>query len=331
MTGAREGGRGAGGTGRTLTALPGLQVGHAHDRSARTGCTAVVGPFRGVVEVRGLATGSREFDALSPLHLVRRCDALLLTGGSAFGLAAADGVTRWLEERGRGFPTPAARVPIVPAAVIYDLSVGDPSVRPGPDMGYAAAEAASGDPLEEGAVGVGCGATVGKLAGPARAEASGVGSWSEVGPEGRVAALAVVNAFGDVVDDGGSVLAGCRAEDGAHLDTARALREGELPEEFGRPPTGENTTLAVVGTDAALDDRGLQIMARQAMNGLVRRVRPAATPFDGDVVFAVGTADPEAPPTEDPRELLPLVARAEWCVERSVQRAVAAGRGEDAA
>jgi L-aminopeptidase/D-esterase-like protein len=335
-------GRGGAGVG-TLTSVPGLRVGHADDREARTGCTVVLGPFRAAVEVRGLATGSRELDALSPLHVVPRCDAVLLTGGSAFGLAAADGVVAWLEERGRGFPTSAATVPIVPAAVLYDLAVGDPSVRPGPAMGRAAAEAANDAPVPEGPVGAGCGATVGKLRGGGSGDPSGVGSWAddEAGP--AVAALAAVNAFGDVVDAEGGILAGARDEDGELLDTARALRSGRVPPGFGRPrdegapaagPDGdpfpgggaaENTTLAVVATDAPLDRGRLRVVARQAMNGLVRRVRPAATPFDGDMVFALSTAGEAG--DLPAAEVLRVAVRAEAALERAVERAVRRGDG----
>lgn len=323
-------GRPGGAAGGTLTQVAGLRVGHARDAEARTGCTVVVGPFRGAVEVRGLATGSRELDALSPLHVVPRCDAVLLTGGSAFGLAAADGVTRWLEERGAGFVTSAARVPIVPAAVLYDLAVGDPSVRPGPRMGYEACDAAGEGPVEEGAVGAGCGATVGKLAGVERAEPGGVGSWALPGPDGVVAALAVVNAFGDVVDASGEILAGCRRPDGSHLDSERALREGEVPSGFGADAEGagarESTTLCVVATDAPLSSRGLQMVARQAFHALARRVRPAATPFDGDLVFALTTAVEEESVLDAHAEVLPVALRAEHALERAVERAVLTAR-----
>lgn len=322
---------------RTLTAVPGLEVGHADDPDARTGCTVVLGPFRGTVEVLGQATGSRELDALSPLHVVPRCDALLLTGGSAFGLAAADGVVRWLEERGRGFATSAARVPIVPAAVLYDLSVGDASVRPDPGMGHRAATAATGRPVAEGPVGAGCGATVGKLRGGGTGEASGVGCWSDGEREPTVAALAVVNAFGDVVDERGRIVAGARDEDGELVDTERALRQGETPAGFdraapeggsgagGRPGSassraGENTTLTVVATDAPLDGTGLQRMARQAAQGLIRRIRPAATPFDGDMVFALTTA--EASKEMPLPEVVRIGLRGRAALEQAVERAV---------
>lgn len=320
---------GRGGTGaRTLTSVPGLRVGHADDREARTGCTVVLGPFRAAVEVRGLATGSRELDALSPLHVVPRCDAVLLTGGSAFGLAAADGVVAWLEERGRGFPTSAANVPIVPAAVLYDLAVGDPSVRPGPAMGREAAEAASDAPVPEGPVGAGCGATVGKLRGGGTGDPSGVGSWADDQEGPAVAALAAVNAFGDVVDAEGRILAGARDADGELLDTARALRSGRMPPGFDRSSgegagAAENTTLAVVATDAPLDRGRLRVVARQAMNGLVRRVRPAATPFDGDMVFALSTAGEAG--DLPAAEVLRVAVRAEAALERAVERAVRRG------
>jgi L-aminopeptidase/D-esterase-like protein len=338
-----------------LTAVPGVAVGHAHDRRARTGCTAVLGPFRGAVETRGLATGSRELDALSPLHSVTRCDALLLTGGSAFGLSAADGVVRWLEERGRGFETSAARVPIVPAAVIYDLAVGDAGVRPGPEMGHEAADVADEGPVREGPVGAGCGATVGKLTGGDGGEPSGVGSWSDELGGTTVAALAVVNAFGDVLDGEGRIVAGARGEDGEPLDTARALREGAGPAGFGDGAAGENTTLGVVATDAPLSRRDLRIVARQAMNGLVRRVSPAGTLFDGDMVFALSTGGPAVDAGEGasaaPRgggpgagaggtagdggsrgagpgaELLRVAVRAQEALERAVERAVTRGDG----
>lgn len=318
-------------SGRTLTAVEGLAVGHADDRRARTGCTAILGPFTAAVEVMGLATGSRELDALSPLHVVPRCDAILLTGGSAFGLGAADGVVAWLEERGSGFETAAARVPIVPAAVIYDLAVGDASVRPGPAMGREAADAASAGPVPEGAVGAGCGATVGKLAGPERSEPSGIGSWAVDGREGTVAALAVVNAFGDVVDRTGAILAGCRTPSGGHLDTARALREGDAPGGFGERGPAQNTTLAVVATDIPLGKLDLQVLARQATHGLVRRIRPSGTSFDGDIVFALSTGAPgQRLAPRPPHELLPLALRGEEAVATAIERAVRRPEGDGA-
>ncbi len=330
---------------RTLTAVPGLEVGHAHRSEARTGCTVVLGPFTAAVEVSGLATGSRELDALSPLHLVPACDALLLTGGSAFGLAAADGVVGWLEERGRGFSTPAARVPIVPAAVIYDLGVGRPDVRPDAALGRAAAEAASTAPVREGAVGAGAGATVGKLRGAG--QPAGVGTWAERTDDIVIGALAVVNAFGDVLAGDGRILAGARDDRGGFLDTARFLREH--PEELASaegsaaPRPGESTTLAVVATDLPLSKRELMMVARQASRGLARRISPSGTPFDGDLVFAVstgahlrGTAGGterdrgREPESASPLELLSVSLRAQAALERAVERAVSGPVASDA-
>ena len=316
----------------TLTAVPGLAVGHAQDMDAATGCTAIIGPFTASVEVFGLATGSRELDALSPLHLVPSCDAILLTGGSAFGLSAADGVMAWLEEQGRGYQTRAARVPIVPAAVIYDLAVGRSDVRPGPEMGRSAAELATTEPVPEGRRGVGTGATVGKLMGPERALPAGIGTWAETTDGTTVGALVVVNAFGDVLDGRGAVLAGCRDETGKFIDTARVLRAGGVD----RPAAAggaENTTLAVVATDTVLSKRQLRIVAKQASAAFARRIVPSGTPFDGDVVFAVSTGDqdrtgPEGagssgePESAEALTLLSLALRAQHALETAIERAV---------
>lgn len=312
---------------RTLTRVPGVAVGHADDPEAMTGCTAVLGPFAGAVEVVGLATGSRELDALSPFHLVPTCHALLLTGGSAFGLAAADGVVRWLEERGHGFQTRHARIPIVPAAVIYDLGAGRADVRPGPDEGYAAASTASREPVREGRVGAGRGATVGKLRGEDGLDPGGVGSWAEgrSGADGHlVGALAVVNAFGDVRDGAGRILAGCRTEAGDFLDTERAIREGTIaPPGYG---AAESTTLGVVATDRPLAKRDLQIVARLAASAIHRRIAPAGSPFDGDLVFALSTGRARAEPV-DPGSLLALGLRAREALERAIERAVTESGG----
>lgn len=320
--------------GRTLTAVEGLSVGHARDAEARTGCTAVVGPFRAAAEVRGHATGSREMDVLHADHVVSRIDALLLTGGSAFGLAAAQGVVEWLEERGRGFETPAARVPIVPAAVLYDLGVGDASVRPGPAMGRRAADAASDGPVPEGAVGAGTGATVGNLRGDAGAEAGGVGSWAMRHGEHVVGALAVVNAFGDVLGADGEVLAGARGEDGGHVGSLEALAAGARP--GGDSPAGRNTTLLVAATDRAVSRSGLRVLAKQAMNGLTRRIAPAGTQVDGDIAFALSTgglgggdgAAADGMDGDGTSELMGLGAAVQVAAERAVERAVPAGREE---
>lgn len=305
--------------------IEGVRVGHASDTEARTGCTVLLGPFRAAVDVRGLAAGTRELEALSPLHLVPSVDAILLTGGSAFGLAAADGVMQWLEAKGGGFDTGTARVPIVPAAVIYDLGVGRADRRPDAAMGRAACEAAASGLAVEGRVGVGTGATVGKIRGPTGAMPGGVGSAAVAEGEWEVSALAAVNAFGDVVDGRGQILAGARDAEGGWLDTANAIVSGALRDEVrgiaGRAPPGTHTTLAVVATNAPLTRTGLQSLARSAASGVPRRIIPVHTPFDGDVVFALSTA---AETRElDPGFLLMLGTMGADALARAIERAVA--------
>lgn len=311
----------------SLTSVPGLAVGHALIPGGGSGCTVVLGPFRGGVSVPGQATGTREMGTLDPTHLVPEVDAVLLTGGSAFGLAAADGVMAWLAERDRGFDTGVARVPIVPAAVLFDLAAG--RGRPDAAVGRAACEAASGRgrpeagaagsaPVDEGAVGAGAGATVGKLAGPQAASPGGVGSWAVPGPGWTVGALAVVNALGDVMDDRGTIVAGARNAEGGFVDGTRLLQEaggGAMSDLAGR-----NTTLCVVATDAPLSRVDLTRMATVAGTALPRRIRPVHTPFDGDVVFALGTS----PDVEDadPGTVLALGDAARAALEEAILRAV---------
>jgi L-aminopeptidase/D-esterase-like protein len=305
----------------TLTAVPGLTVGHATDSEAATGCTVVLGPFRAAVDVRGLASGTRQLDSLSPHHLAGKADALLLTGGSAYGLAAADGVARWLEERGRGFVTPAGRVAIVPSAVIFDLGLGSGERRPDAEMGREACEAADRSPVPEGTVGVGTGASVGKLLGQKSAMLGGVGSYAAEVDGFIVGALVVVNAFGDVLDGSGRIIAGARDEDGEFIDTAAYIREQGSPPRFTGQP-GTNTTLAVVATERPLSRVALQTLARQAMNAIVRRTSPANTQFDGDLVFACSTGAGSGDIA--PVELLRLGLCGEWALERAIERAVGA-------
>jgi len=302
----------------TLTSIPGFRVGHAVTPAGDSGCTVILGPFRGAVEIRGLATGSRELGVLDPHHLVPQAHAVLLTGGSAFGLAAADGAMAWLEDHGMGFPTGAANVPIVPAAVIYDLAQG--RERPGRDLGRTACEVATDAPVPEGAVGVGAGATVGKWAGPDAASPGGLGSWAlDVGPW-RVGALVVTNALGDVVDADGTTLAGARGPDGAFLDARDALPgvEGSTP--LQDPGAGKNTTLAVVATDAPLSDVDLGRLARTAANALSTRIFPVHTPFDGDVVFALSSSG--AVEAVEPAMLVRLGAAAQLALEAAIVRSV---------
>ncbi len=302
---------------QSLTAIPGVQVGHAQDADARTGCTVVLGPFRAGVFVGGFATSTREFDPLTPTHLVPVVDAILLTGGSAFGLSAADGVMQWLEQQGRGFDTTVARIPIVPAAVLFDLAVGSAKRRPDAAMGHAACVAATAAPVLEGAVGAGSGATVGKLMGASGAMSGGIGSWCESVPGYRVGALVAVNALGDVLSERGEILAGARLPDGRFANSMTLLQHAGSVAEVG-PMT--NTTLAVVGTDAPLTRVELGALARQAANALARRIAPVFTPFDGDVVFAFSTAAATA--EIDAQERLMLGAAAQFVLERAIERAV---------
>jgi L-aminopeptidase/D-esterase-like protein len=297
-------------------------VGHGHAYGGRTGCTVVLGPFRGAVEVPGLATGSRELGVLSPHHLVPRIDAVLLTGGSAFGLAAADGVMAWLAERDRGYDTGEVRVPIVPAAVIFDLHAH--ATRPDGETGREACEAAEEGMPDEGRVGAGAGAMVGKIAGPEGAMPGGVGAWSVEHGSHRVGALAVVNALGDVLDGSGEIVAGARSPDGAFVDTAAILRNGGgASGEMRDVVAGTNTTLAVVATDAPLSRVALGRMARMASNALSRRISPVHTPFDGDVIFAVSTASEERETTS--AEILTLGVAAQHVLEEAITRAVREG------
>jgi L-aminopeptidase/D-esterase-like protein len=276
-----------------LCDVPGVLVGHATDREALTGCTAVVFEEPAVVgvDVRGSSPGTRETDRLGPHGTVRRTHALLLTGGSAFGLAAAEGVVRFLEESDVGLDIGVARIPLVSAAVLFDLVVGDPSVRPGPEMGYEAASSAKSADFVQGSVGAGTGATVGKVLGLEGAMKGGVGSAS-VALEGGliVGALAAVNAFGDVRDPRtGRVVAGPRLEDGTLGDTVELL-----PEAIARMGWGENTTLGIVATNAALEKRDANKVAQMAHDGLARAIEPVHTTVDGDVVFAASAGEVEA-------------------------------------
>lgn len=302
-----------------ITDVAGLRVGHTTDLRALTGCTVVLSEAGAVggVDVRGSAPGTRETDLLRPMNLVQRVHGVLLTGGSAFGLAAADGVMRYLEERGRGFETGVPgvpRIPIVPAAVIFDLRVGDPRARPTAQTGYDACRAAS-TTVEEGNVGAGTGATVGKFLGAASAMKGGVGSWSVTLPNGVVVgALAVVNAFGDVLDDrSGTILAGARDPGGAGLlNMSKLLQSVEVPPGIG---LGENTTLVVVATNARLSKEEVNWLARVAHDGLARVISPVHTLYDGDTVFALSIGDLRS-------HLLPLGAAAVDAVAEAVKRGV---------
>ncbi len=277
----------------------GFAVGHWTDVEARTGCTVVIAPpgTRGAVEVRGGGTGTRELEALSPHANAEGPTAVLLTGGSAFGLAAADGVVRWLEERDLGRPTPLGVIPLVPTAVVFDLADGDPRRRPGPPEGYAACEAAAAGVPPRGRIGAGTGAAVGKVLGRERATPGGVGyAATRLAGGGTLAAIAVANASGDVIGENGEVLGGPHGDRGELLRSAELIADmPQLPDWAIRPD--QSTTLVCVCTDAALDKRGCGIVARIASAGIARAVDPAFTPLDGDVVFclASGGWPPAAP------------------------------------
>lgn len=313
-----------------LCDVPGVLVGHAADPVGLTGCTAVLFQVPAVagVDVRGSSPGTRETDLLSPTGRVGETHGLLLTGGSAFGLAAADGVVSFLQERGVGYDVRVARVPLVPAAVLFDLAVGDPKARPGAAMGYEAAAAAASGDFPQGSVGAGTGATVGKVLGPECAMKGGVGSAS-VGLSGGlvVAALAAVNAFGDVRDPTtGEMVAGPRLADGTLADSVEHLEEAAR---FMR--WGENTTLAVVATNARLTKPQVTKISQMAHDGLARTVSPVHTSIDGDLVFAASVGGP----ADGTAGVPPGVAAAPdvvgaWgarVVERAVLRAVRSAKG----
>jgi L-aminopeptidase/D-esterase-like protein len=286
-----------------ITAVSGIQVGHFTDLEGLTGCTVVLCP-QGTVgsgEVRGGAPATRETDLLRPGMMVEEVNAVLLTGGSAFGLAAADGVMRFLEQREVGFETRAGRVPIVPAASLFDLEVGNAKARPGPDQGYAACAAASAGDVEEGSVGAGTGATVAKINGLEGAVKAGIGSASVEDGGVRMGALVAVNAFGEVLDESGEVLA-----------RARPAPEGQEPQ----LPFGANTTIAVVATNARLSRERAHFLAMAAHEGMDVTLRPAHTMWDGDTVFSLATGEAAAPGQQELEEM------AVHTIAEAVRRAV---------
>ena len=295
----------------------GLAVGHATDQAGGTGCTVIRGiaaPHRAACAVLGRATGSRELALLEPGHLVERVDAILLSGGSAYGLDAAAGVMRWMERAGRGFPVGGGVVPIVPAAVCFDLApIGRFDARPTAAMAEAACETAASDGIAEGAVGVGTGLTVGKAFGPAHAMRGGFGLAVREASGCAAAAMVAVNAYGDVRDEAGAILAGARRADGTFMDSARSLAAGSLATAAVAP----NTTLAVIALDAAFTRLELQGIARAATAAYHRRITPAGTSVDGDIVFALAPMEgPRAPVAQG--EML-AVAALEAAIERAVR------------
>jgi L-aminopeptidase/D-esterase-like protein len=289
-----------------ITDVPGILVGQAQNDEALTGCTIILcekGAVGGV-DQRGGAPGTREVDALHPMHLVTKVHGITLAGGSAFGLEAATGVMRYLEEKGVGFDTRIVKVPIVPAAILFDLGVGKASVRPDAAMGYLACQNASSEPPAEGNVGAGTGATVGKILGVGQCMKSGIGTASlEIGAGVIVGAIAAVNAFGDVIDPStGQIIAGARSRDvgplhigapGYFADTMHVMQTliGRTALGFG---SRGNTVIGVVATNAKLDKEDTNKVAQMAHDGLARTIRPAHTMLDGDTIFALATGEHSA-------------------------------------
>lgn len=277
-----------------LTDIPGIKVGHVSDFKAVTGCTAILfenGAVAGV-DVRGSATGTQELDTLNPLHVTDRIHGICLAGRSAFGLEAASGVRNFLESKKIGFAAGRFVVPIVPAAILFDLPVGDASVRPTREMGEAAAAAATDGPVEEGCVGAGTGATIGKMFGMDRAMKSGVGTFTMQAGGALVSAMVAVNALGDVLDPHtGKIVAGARKAKDSHefADSTAAMMSG-----MGAGFTRSNTTLAVVATNAKLSKTGATKFAQLASLGMVRAISPVNTMSDGDLVFGVSIGEVNA-------------------------------------
>lgn len=300
-----------------ITKVPGFQVGHASDFKNVTGCTVVLCPPEtvGSVDVRGSAAGTRQMDTLVKYHLVTEVHAVLITGGSAFGLDAAGGVMEYLEEQGRGFDVTVTRVPIVPTAVLFDLSVGNHKVRPDKAMGYAACLAAKGEPQGDGSIGAGTGATIGKILGINQATKGGLGTAFVEGPDGlQVGALVVVNSLGDVVNpESGEILAGARKtpESREFADSTRLVRQGLVRRQFGEP----NTTIGVVATNARLNREEARKIAQGGHDALARCIRPVHTLFDGDTIFVLAR-----PQVESDLQIIGLLA--ETVLQQAIVRAV---------
>ena len=273
-----------------LTDVPGIKVGHVSNHQAKTGCTVILtenGATAGV-DIRGDAPGTRETALLAPLKTVEQVHAVLLTGGSAFGLAAADGVMNALEEQETGFDVGVTKVPIVPAAVIFDLEVGLSDIRPNQKMGYQAVQNASAGEQRTGAIGVGTGCTVGKLLGPQRSSASGLGSSTlQLNNNTYISALVAVNAFGDILDHQGNIIAGCKDEHGNFINTYQALQTEEIS------GFAKNTTIGVVATNAQLSKTEANKIAQVAHNGYANHIKPVHTMLDGDTIFALSTGQQE--------------------------------------
>lgn len=309
----------------SITDVAGIKVGQFTDTRRPTGCTVILCEegATGGVDVRGSAPGTRETDLLNPMNLVQQVHAIVLSGGSAFGLETATGVVRYLEERGIGYDVGVAKVPIVPAAILFDLGVGDAKIRPDAEAGYKACKAANTNPPAEGNAGAGAGATVGKLFGGKRAMKGGLGTASIKVGDLTVGVIVAVNAVGDIVDPAtGKLIAGARTPDGKKLQGAMAgiLRGEALPPILG----GTNTTIGVVATDAKLDKAQAQKVAQMAHDGLARTINPAHTMFDGDTIFAVATGKNQS---TQPANVTLIGALAAEVMAQAVVRAIKAARG----
>lgn len=307
----------------SITDVAGISVGHFTDGRRPTGCTVVLAPRGAVaaVDVRGAAPGTRETDLLAPQNLVEQVHGVLLAGGSAFGLDAATGVMRWLEEHGMGLEVGRARIPIVPGAVLFDLPLGDQRIRPDAAAGYAACQAASRKAPAEGNVGAGAGAVIGKIFGFERAMKGGIGTAAVTVDGVTVGAIVACNALGDVIDpDTAQVIAGARTADGrALLDTRRALLRGETPKPI---LAGSNTTIGVIATDAVLTKVQAGRLATQGHDGLARAINPAHTLSDGDTLFALATGE-----SGKSLGMMTLGAMAAEACALAVVRAIRAARG----
>ena len=310
-----------------ITFVSGLEVGHFTDPRRPTGCTVVIARDGAVagVDVRGAAPGTRETDLLAPTNLVERVHGIVLAGGSAWGLDAATGVVRWLEEHGIGMPVGPARLPIVPGAVLFDLLVGDSAIRPDAEAGYRACQAASSLAPAEGNVGAGAGAVVGKIFGIGRAMKGGIGYASVTVDGVTVVALIACNALGDVIDhDTGQPIAGARSTDGKRLlDSRRALLAGEAPQPL---IAGTNTTIGVIATDALITKVQATRLAQMGHDGLARSINPVHTMSDGDTLFALGTGA-----SGKRLGMMTLGAMAAEVSARAVVRAVRAAQGIEVA
>ena len=307
----------------TLTDVPGIRVGHQTHLAGATGCTVVICPAGtvGGVDQRGGAPGTRETDLLRPLHVVEIVNAIVLAGGSAYGLAAADGAMRYLEEKGIAYKSGLGfLVPIVPAAIVFDLAIGEPGIRPDAAMGYAACEAATSDPVVQGTVGAGTGCRIGAMMGNEFATKGGVGSASvDLGDGLMVAALMVVNAVGDVVAEDGHIIAGLRQPpDGSTFaDMMNSMKAMARMVETPNVPAAQNTVIGVVATNARLNKDETNKVAQMAHDGLARAVRPAHTMFDGDTIFALSTG-------QIPANVNAIGAYAAEVVAQAIRNAVSA-------